>query len=79
MTTIATTQSANLNFGCLKTYNYRKAGLEAQKRLINNSMGNKNKPNLSSLDKFILKFFPKSNLAYRISCLMQSKKYITKG
>ena len=34
MITIATIQSDNLNFRCLKAYNYRKAGIETQKRLI---------------------------------------------
>ena len=78
MNSIVTTQSANPNFGCLKAYNYRKAGIEAQKRLINSSMS-KSKPNLSLLEKCILKFFPKSNLAYRMSGFKANQNFITKG
>lgn len=34
MNTIVTTQAINSNFGCLKGYNYRKAGFEAKKDLL---------------------------------------------
>lgn len=78
MNSIVTTQAINPNFGCLKGYNYRKAGFEAKKRLIDYSMG-KSKPNLSLLEKVILKFFPKSNLAYRMSGYKANQKFITKG
>ena len=78
MNSIVATQAINPNFGCLKGYNYRKAGFEAKKRLIDNSIG-KSKPNLSLLEKVILKFFPKSNLAYRISGFKANQNFITKG
>ena len=32
MNSIVTTQAINPNFGCLKGYNYRKAGFEAKKK-----------------------------------------------
>ena len=67
MTTITAAQTGNLAFKGLKSLNYRKAGLKAKEIAIQKSIDIKNKPNLSSIEKFILKFFPKSNLAYKIS------------
>ena len=39
----------------------------------------KSKPNLSLLEKVILKYFPKSNLAYRMSGHKANQKFVTKG